>query len=147
MNAKKIKIKQIRKRNGRIVKFEKKKLVEAICKAFKATEEGSKRNAIDLAKKVECEMNKRFMVRNGGGKLKIETPSVEEVQDIVESFLIRENYIETAKSYIIYREQHRLMRESQDVLKKSIDLVDDYLKEIDWRVKENLSLIHISEPT
>ncbi len=142
MNSKKIKIKQIRKRNGRIVKFEKNKLVSAIYKAFNATEEGSKRNAIELAKKVECEMNKRFTVRNGGGELKIETPTVEEIQDIVENFLIRESYIETAKSYIIYREQHRLMRESQDILKKSIDLVDDYLKEIDWRVKENSNMAY-----
>ncbi|MBW6440516.1 ribonucleoside triphosphate reductase [Patescibacteria group bacterium] len=140
MDSKKIKVKEIRKRDGRVVKFEKKKLINAISKAFIATEEGSKRNAVNLAKKVECEINKRFTVRNGGGKLKVEIPTVEEVQDIVETFLIRENYIETAKSYIIYREQHRLIRESQDVMKKSIDLVDDYLKEIDWRVKENSNM-------
>lgn len=142
MDSKKIKVKEIRKRDGRVMKFEKKKLINAIYKAFIVTEEGSKRSAIDLAKKVECEINKRFTVRNGGGKLKIEIPTVEEVQDIVENFLIRENYIETAKSYIIYREQHRLMRESQDILKKSIDLVDDYLKEIDWRVKENSNMAY-----
>ncbi|MCK5476131.1 MAG: ribonucleoside triphosphate reductase [Candidatus Pacebacteria bacterium] len=142
MDSKKIKVKEIRKRDGRVMKFEKKKLISAIHKAFIVTEEGSKRSAIDLAKKVECEINKRFTVRNGGGRLKVEIPTVEEVQDIVENFLIRENYIETAKSYIIYREQHRLMRESQDILKKSIDLVDDYLKEIDWRVKENSNMAY-----
>ena len=142
MDSKKIKVKEIRKRDGRVMKFEKKKLINAIHKAFIVTEEGSKRSAIDLAKKVECEINKRFTVRNGGGRLKVEIPTVEEVQDIVENFLIRENYIETAKSYIIYREQHRLMRESQDILKKSIDLVDDYLKEIDWRVKENSNMAY-----
>ena len=142
MDSKKIKVKEIRKRDGRVMKFEKKKLINAIYKAFIVTEEGSKRSAIDLAKKIECEINKRFTVRNGGGKLKVEIPTVEEVQDIVETFLIRENYIETAKSYIIYREQHRLMRESQDILKKSIDLVDDYLKEIDWRVKENSNMAY-----
>ena len=140
MNSKKIKVKQIRKRDGRVVKFEKGKVVNAIYKALTATGEGGKRNAIDLAKKIECEMNKRFTVRNGGGNLKVEIPTVEEVQDIVESLLIRENYIDTAKSYIIYREQHRLLRESQDVLKKSVDLVDDYLKEIDWQVKENSNM-------
>jgi ribonucleoside-triphosphate reductase len=140
MNSKKIKVKQTRKRDGRVVKFEKGKIVNAIYKALTATEEGGKRNAIDLAKKVECEINKRFTVRNGGGNLKVEIPTVEEVQDIVESFLIRENYIDTAKAYIIYREQHRLLRESQDVLKKSVDLVDDYLKEIDWQVKENSNM-------
>ena len=99
MDSKKIKVKEIRKRDGRVVKFEKKKLINAIHKAFIATEEGSKRNAIDLAKKVECEIYKRFSVRNGGGMIKVEAPTVEEVQDIVESFLIRENYIDSAKSY------------------------------------------------
>ena len=140
MNQKKIKIQQVRKRDGRVVKFEKGKVVNAIYKALTATGEGGKRNAQELAKKVECEMSKRFTVRNGGGNLKVEIPTVEEVQDIVENFLIRENYIDTAKSYIIYREQHRLLRESQDVLKKSVDLVDDYLKEIDWQVKENSNM-------
>lgn len=140
MDSKKIRIKQIRKRDGRVVKFEKAKIVNAIYKALTATEEGTKRNALDLAKKVECEINRRFTVRNGGGKLKVEIPTVEEIQDIVEGLLIRENYIETAKAYILYREQHRLLRESQDILKKSVDLVDDYLKEIDWQVKENSNM-------
>ncbi len=136
----KIKVKLVRKRDGRIAKFDKGKIVKAVYKAFKVTDEGSKRNAQELAKKVECEINKRFTVRNGGGKIKAEVPTVEEIQDIVENFLIRENYIDTAKAYIIYREQHRLLRENQEVLKKSVDLVDDYLTEIDWRVKENSNM-------
>ncbi len=136
----KIKVKLVRKRDGRIAKFDKGKIVKAVYKAFKVTDEGSKRNAQELAKKVECKINKRFTVRNGGGKIKAEVPTVEEIQDIVENSLIRENYIDTAKAYIIYREQHRLLRENQEVLKKSVDLVDDYLTEIDWRVKENSNM-------
>lgn len=91
-------------------------------------------------KKIEHEVNKRFYVRNGGGKFKAEIPTVEEMQDIVEDYLIRENYLDTVKAYIIYREQHRLIRENHDVLKKSIDLVDDYLSEADWQVKENSNM-------
>jgi ribonucleoside-triphosphate reductase len=140
MEAKKIKVIQVRKRDGRVVKFDKKKVVNAISKAFKATGEGSKRNADDLARKVEHEINKRFTVRNGGGKMKAEIPTVEEIQDIVESFLIRENYIDTVKSFVIYREQHRRLRENQEILKNSLDLVDDYLKEMDWQVKENSNM-------
>lgn len=140
MEAKKIKVTQVRKRDGRVVKFDKKKVINAISKAFKATGEGSKRNAEDLARKVEHEINKRFTVRNGGGKMKAEIPTVEEIQDIVESFLIRENYIDTVKSFVIYREQHRRLRENQEVLKNSLDLVDDYLKEMDWQVKENSNM-------
>ena len=136
----KIKVKLVRKRDGRIAKFDKAKIVKVIYKALTVTGEGNKRNAQELAKKIDCEINKRFTVRNGGGKIKAEVPTVEEIQDIVENFLIRENYIDTAKAYIIYREQHRLLRENQEVLKKSVDLVDDYLTEIDWRVKENSNM-------
>lgn len=140
MNVKKTKVSQIRKRDGRVVKFDTKKIASAIYKAMTVTGEGGKRNAQELSKKIEHEVNKRFYVRNGGGKFKVEIPSVEEIQDIVEDYLIRENYIDTAKSYIIYREQHRLLRDNQDVLKKSVDLVDDYLNEIDWQVKENSNM-------
>lgn len=140
MYPKKIKVTQIRKRDGRVVKFDKQKIANAIHKTFRVTGEGGRKNADELAKKVEYEINKRFTVRNGGGKIKAEIPTVEEIQDIVESFLMREGYVDTAKSYIIYREQHRLLRENQDVIRKSVDLVDDYLNEIDWQVKENSNM-------
>lgn len=140
MNEKKTKVTQIRKRDGRVVKFDKAKITSAIFKALTATGEGGKRNAQELAKKIEHEVNKRFYVRNGGGMFKVEIPTVEEMQDIVEDYLIRENYLDTVKAYIIYREQHRLIRENHDVLKKSIDLVDDYLSEADWQVKENSNM-------
>jgi ribonucleoside-triphosphate reductase len=140
MNEKKTKVTKIRKRDGRVVRFDKAKITSAIHKALTATGEGGKRNAQELAKKIEHEVNKRFYVRNGGGKFKAEIPTVEEMQDIVEDYLIRENYLDTVKAYIIYREQHRLIRENHDVLKKSIDLVDDYLSEADWQVKENSNM-------
>lgn len=140
MNVKKTKVSQIRKRDGRVVKFDSKKIASAIFKAMTVTGEGGRRNAQELSKKIEHEVNKRFYVRNGGGKFKVEIPSVEEIQDIVEDYLIRENYVDTAKAYIIYREQHRLLRDNQEVLKKSVDLVDDYLNEIDWQVKENSNM-------
>lgn len=140
MEPQKIKVKQVRKRDGRVVKFDRKKMIEVVMKAFKATEEGNLRNAQDLARKVEHEINKRFTVRNGGGKMKAEIPTVEEIQDIVEGLLIRENYVDTAKSFIIYRDQHRRLRENQEILKNSVDLVDDYLNEMDWKVKENSNM-------
>ena len=140
MEPKKIKVGQIRKRDGRVVKFDKKKIISVIMKAFNATDEGGLRNAQDLARKIEHEIDKRFTVRNGGGKMKAEIPTVEEVQDVVEGMLIRENYVDTAKAFIIYREQHRRLRENQEILKKSVDLVDDYLNEMDWKVKENSNM-------
>lgn len=140
MEVKKIKVTQIRKRDGRVAKFDKKKILNALQKAFKASGEGGKRDAENLARKVELEINKRFTVRNGGGKVKTEIPMVEEIQDIIEDLLIRENYAETVKAFIIYREQHRRLRENQQILKNSLDLVDDYLQEMDWQVKENSNM-------
>ena len=140
MNSKKNIVKQIRKRNGTVVKFDRSKIINAIYKALSATGEGGKRNACELAKKVESEINKRFAIRNGGKELKLEIPTVEEIQDVVENYLIRENYVATAKAFIIYREQHRLLRKSKKLLKKSVDLVDDYLGKIDWQVKENSNM-------
>lgn len=142
MEPEQIKVKQIRKRDGRVVKFDRKKIVDVIMKAFKATDEGGLRNAQDLARKIEHEINKRFTVRNGGGKMKAEIPTVEEIQDIVETYLIRENYVDTAKAFIIYREQHRKLRENQETLKNSVDLMDNYINEIDWRVKENSNMAY-----
>lgn len=140
MEVKIIKITKVRKRDGRVVQFDKKKITNVIAKAFKAVGEGSKAEAEMLTKKVEHEISKRFTVRNGGGKLKAGIPTVEEIQDIVEGYLINNGYIDTAKAFIIYREQHRRLRENQEVLKNSLDLVDDYLKEMDWQVKENSNM-------
>ena len=139
------KIDKIRKRDGRIVKFKRSKIANAIAKTFKVTAEGNKKIAQELARKAEAIILKRFKVRNGYKKKddqKIEIPTVEEIQDIVEEVLIRANYIETAKAYIIYREQHKILRESQEMLKSSVDLVDDYLSKINWRVKENSNMAY-----
>ena len=62
-------------------------------------------------------------------------PTVEEVQDAVEEALSRLGYYKTVKAYILYRDQHRRMREMKAAV--SIDLIESYLNEADWRVKEN----------
>jgi ribonucleoside-triphosphate reductase len=62
-------------------------------------------------------------------------PTVEQVQDLVEEALMHKGYCKTAKAYIVYREQHRQMREMKSLV--SIDLIDVYLNEADWRTKEN----------
>ena len=69
-------------------------------------------------------------------------PSVEDVQDMVERVLMILDFEETAKSYILYREEHRKLREMEEALAKSSDLVDQYLGEMDWRVKENANMAY-----
>ena len=69
-------------------------------------------------------------------------PGVEEVQDLVERVLMILDFEETAKAYILYREQHRKIRETEESLKEAIDLVDKYIQEIDWKVKENANMAY-----
>ncbi len=65
-------------------------------------------------------------------------PSVEEVQDIVEQTLMSSPYYKTAKAYTIYRDQHSKIRELAN--NQQIDIIDKYLDQLDWKVKENSNM-------
>ncbi len=120
---------KIKKRNGEIVNFDASKITNAIFKAGQATGEFG----FDTAKKLTLRVLD-IAINTIGEKI----PSVEEIQDIVEEVLISSPYKKTAKAYIIYREQHAKIREI--TTKASLDLVDQYLTKIDWRVNENSNM-------
>ncbi len=61
-------------------------------------------------------------------------------QDIVEEVLLASPYKKTAKSYIIYRDQHSRIREL--VSKAGVDLIDQYLEKLDWQVNENSNMAY-----
>ncbi len=65
------------------------------------------------------------------------TPTVEEIQDVVEHILIANNYLQTNRSYIVYREQHRHMREGKRSFVDVVSSINEYLGQQDWRVKAN----------
>ncbi|PIR94250.1 ribonucleoside triphosphate reductase [Candidatus Falkowbacteria bacterium CG10_big_fil_rev_8_21_14_0_10_39_11] len=125
------KIIQIRKRDGRIVDFDQAKLQTAIFKALQATKSGGNEEAESLTDLVIKKLNEKFHERT--------IPAVEEAQDMVENTLIEAKYIQAAKAYIIYRDQHAKMRDL-DAMINSDELMDDYLKLKDWRVKENSNM-------
>lgn len=126
------KVTQIRKRDGRIADFDQAKITEAICKALQATGEAkNKKKAEKLSDEAVILLNKKFHSRS--------IPAVEEIQDVVEETLIRARLIKAAKSYILYREQHRKIREIKNLL-DSNELVESYLSQLDWRVKENSNM-------
>jgi ribonucleoside-diphosphate reductase alpha chain len=115
-------ITQIRKRDGRIVDFGKSKISNAIYKALVATGKPDYHLAETLMDKVI-----EKMVQHGYTSTEISAiPSVEDVQDIVESILIEEGLSDTAKSYILYRHERRKIRdEKMKILnKKDLDEVD-----------------------
>ncbi|MFO7964158.1 MAG: ribonucleoside triphosphate reductase [Desulfobacterales bacterium] len=122
---------QIRKRNGRIVEFDSSKITAAITKAGKATGEFDIREAKKLTLRV---LTLAHELRLGP------IPEVEEIQDIVERVLIDSPYYNTAKAYIIYREQHAQIR--RITTKAHIDLVDHYITRQDWKINENSNMCY-----
>jgi len=126
-------VKQIKKRDGRIMAFDQKKVVSAIFKALRSVGQEDEKLAERLAKDVSKTLDKEY-----DGKI---IPTVEQIQDIVEKVLIKENLAEAAKSYILYREQHAKIRDFDKFI-NSDDLIDQYLEKLDWRVKENSNMAY-----
>jgi anaerobic ribonucleoside-triphosphate reductase len=120
---------KIQKRDGRSVKFEAEKITNAIAKAGLATSEFERDAAKKLTIKVLSLAEKLF-----DGKIM----TVEEIQDVVEEVLLASPYRKTARAYIIYRDQHARLREITN--KMEVDLVDQYLKKIDWKIHENSNM-------
>ena len=125
-------IEKVRKRDGRVVDFEQEKIAEAIHKAVVATNQGDGVVSKKVSDKVVSLLNRRFK--------KGEMPNIEQIQDIVEEALMLEGLVETAKSYVLYREQRRAIREAAKVGDESSEKIDSYLKEVDWQVKENANM-------
>ncbi len=124
-------ITKIRKRLGDIVDFDDKKIVKAINKALEVNEVYDKKLAESLANESIKRLNKKFH--------KNSIPAVEEIQDIVEEVLIEKNQVKAAKAYIIYREQHRQLRDLNKGTSEE-KLMEDYLGKADWRLKENSNM-------
>lgn len=120
---------KIKKRDGRFVKFNAEKITNAIAKAGMATGEFDLQEARKLTIKVLNLAEKLFDSR---------VLNVEEIQDIVEEVLLLSSYRKTAKSYIIYRDQHARLRDITN--KMEVDLVDQYLKKSDWKINENSNM-------
>lgn len=134
MAKNKNKFSQIKKRDGRIVDFDQEKITDAVFKALTSTNEGGRRIARRISDKVVLFLNRRYK--------KDHIPTVEEIQDIVEEVLILEGYTETARSYILYREQRRRIREAEVATEESTDMVNNYIEELDWEVHENSNMAY-----
>jgi len=125
---------QIRKRDGRIVPFDREKIANAIFKAAQAVgQEDGRRVAERITDAVVVPLERDFF---GQGRV----PSVEEIQDLVEAALIENGYVRMAKAYILYRERRAQVRETENLLLDSLTLMDDYLECSDWRVNENANM-------
>lgn len=125
---------KVRKRTGKIVAFDIKRIIEAITRAFDASEKTYDENVIDfLALKVTSEFETK--VQNN-------IIHVEDIQDAVETTLIKAGYAEVAKTYILYRRLHDKIRNMQSTILDYKDVVNSYINVTDWRVKENSTVTY-----
>ncbi len=124
-------IKKIIKRSGEIADFDQSKIVEAIFKTTVAVDRENRALSEKLAQLVVDEISEKFHTRS--------IPAIEEVQDIIEKVLIKNSHTKIAKSYILYRDQHRQLREIHDGDMEE-KLMNDYLGKSDWRLKENSNM-------
>jgi ribonucleoside-triphosphate reductase len=124
-------ISKLRKRSGEIVDFDINKIESAIYKAALSVGDDDK----SLAKKLSNEVLEKITTKFHKNSI----PAVEEIQDIVEEVLIDNKLIQIAKNFIIYRDQHRQLRDiNQNTMNEK--LMEDYLGRTDWRLKENSNM-------
>jgi len=103
---------QVRKRDGRIVAFDEGRITNAIFRAMQAQGEGSSESAEKVSEQVIVALIKKF----SAGYI----PSIEEIQDVVESQLILMDFAKTAKGYILYRNDRSQLRESTKEIPESV---------------------------
>ncbi len=125
---------QVLKRDGSTVEFEISKISNAMLKAFEALEKPHHPSVLNmLALQVSADFE---------SKIKDGLVSVEDIQDSVEKVLSETGYADVAKAYILYRKQREKIRNVNSALLNYKDLVDNYLKINDWRVKENSTVTY-----
>ncbi len=122
------------KRDGQVAEFNLRKISDAITKAFKATEKFYTEEIISLLSlRVTSDFQK---------KIKEETIHVEDVQDSVESVLEQTGYTDVAKAYILYRKNREKIRNMKSTILDYKEIVNNYVNEEDWRVKENSTVTY-----
>ena len=125
---------RVQKRDGSIVDFDLSKIRDAIEKAFIAQNKNYEGSVIDfLALKVTADFEP---------KIKEGLIQVEAIQDSAENVLVQSGYADVAKAYILYRRQREKIRNTKNAVLNYKEIVDSYLKAMDWRVKENSTVTY-----
>ncbi|NEX17129.1 MAG: ribonucleoside triphosphate reductase [Halochromatium sp.] len=119
----------VTKRDGEQIPFDASKIQSAILRAGQATGEFGELEAQLLTAQVVKVLAHRY----GEGR----NPDIEGIQDVVEQTLISANHFETARSYIVYREQRAKLRADRRTLVDVTSSINEYLDRSDWRVAAN----------
>lgn len=121
------------KRDGSKVMFDITKISKAISKAFGPVNKAYDESQINM---LALQVSSRFDSRIHENEI-----SVEDIQDLVEQVLMEAGFTDVAKSYILYRKNHEKIRNNNTLLDYK-KIVDNYIKEADWRVKENSTVTY-----
>lgn len=113
-DTKKSAVISVRKRNGTVSPFDIEHITSAVFKAMRSTGEGERKEAEYIARKVESELKRVSKL------VKEFVPTVEGIQDIVEKELILEEYVKTAKAYILYREERSRARDQKGEIPEAV---------------------------
>ncbi len=100
------------KRDGRVVRYDADKIIEAVRKAMCAEGHGTQEDAERVSRRVEAELLKEYPDAD---------PTVEQIQDVVEKALMHEGFEDVAKSYILYRASRTRTREMKTHLMRVFD--------------------------
>ncbi len=125
---------QVVKRDGKVCEFDIVKISTAIKQAFEAQKRQHHPSVIDM---LALRVTSDFEAKIKDGKI-----SVEDIQDSAERVLISSGYDDVAKAYILYRKNREKIRNMKSTILDYKDLVDSYVKSIDWRVKENSTVTY-----
>ncbi len=102
----------VKKRSGEYVLYDRKRIANAIKRAFLET--GEAEDAEEVAEELARIVEERIK--------KYEVPHVEQIQDEVEKLLMEKKYVATAKAYIVYRENRKKVREAKEIIGVKDDL-------------------------
>ena len=129
-------IKNVVKRSGEITAYDRSKIEHAIAQAIAACEGTANADrAHEITDKVEEALRVMMVGRHAHS-----IPAIEEIQDIVETVLIKEGEVRVAKAYILYRARHEAIRDTEKLMLDIDETMNGYLSQSDWRVKENANV-------
>lgn len=143
-------INKIRNREGEIIQFNEKTFVDSIYKSLIVTERGISKSQLTLDgapysiiqahKQLAKELARKTLVilRERYGEYTI--PAVEDLQDTAEQVLIEAGHTPAARAYMLHREMDRQAQRAESTFMNVQKTTDDYIKKIDWMVKENSNI-------
>ena len=114
-------IREVRKRDGRVVPFDREKIADAISRAFAAVSPERRESSLfrELSAAVDHFLSESVRSGEADGPFVGGIPSIEDVQDTVENVLMEMGHSSVAKAFILYRQKRSILRDTLEVRRES----------------------------